>query len=244
MKHKFSTFECLFIKLPLHKRKDILIGSVYRPPGHPINDFITDFDGILSHLSKLKNQVFLAGDFNINLLRYSEHSSTEDFLNTMFSHKFIPTILRPTRITETSATLIDNIFTNLINEKQDSCILINDISDHLPIILIVDIDPSSPVIPPPSTKRKFSLAAKTTFLNSLDHTDWTFIDNLATTDGPDTAYSAFINTYKCLYDTAFPLSLTYNMGRNNIKQPWMTKALLKSCKKNQDYIKIYLTNPN
>src|SRR6218665_1651229 len=101
-------------------------------PGRSIQDFVSDFDEILSNIYKSKSRVFLAGDFNINLLRHVDHNLTGMFLNTMASYKFVPTILRPTRITEFSATLIDNIFTNSLCQDLDSCILIEDISDHLP----------------------------------------------------------------------------------------------------------------
>src|SRR6218665_493754 len=50
--------------------------------------------------------------------------------------------VRPTRITEFTATLIDNIYTNS-NQTMDSCILIEDISDHLPIILFIENDYST-----------------------------------------------------------------------------------------------------
>jgi hypothetical protein len=68
-KSKLSTFESMFVKLPQPKSKDIIIGSIYRPPGQPINDFTTDFENTLLNLSNSKSRVFLAGDFNVNLLR-------------------------------------------------------------------------------------------------------------------------------------------------------------------------------
>ena len=40
---------------------------------------------------------------------------------------------RPTRLTSYSATLIDNIFTNNISALCDNGLIINDLSDHLPI---------------------------------------------------------------------------------------------------------------
>lgn len=242
-KSKMTTFESMFIKLPQHKNKDIIIGTIYRPSGHSITDFITDLDDTLSHLSRSTNRAFLAGDFNIDLLRHNVHPLTGDFLNTMFSHKFVPTILRPTRITETTATLIDNIFTNCLNLGQDSCILINDISDHLPVLLHIDLNPPSLTPLSSSAKRNFNTEAKSTFVNSLSSTDWSFVDNLCKTSGPNSAYSAFILTYKSLYDKAFPISCVKSKGHNLIKQPWMTKALLKSCKKKSSLYKKYLSNP-
>ena len=52
------------------------------------------------------------GDYNINLLKVESHSLTADFNDLMYSYGLIPLITRPTRVTENSATLIDNIFTN------------------------------------------------------------------------------------------------------------------------------------
>ena len=52
------------------------------------------------------------GDFNINLLYYESHAATECFVNTMFTYNLLPKIIKPTRITSHSATLIDNIFIN------------------------------------------------------------------------------------------------------------------------------------
>lgn len=57
------------------------------------------------------------GDFNINLLNYESHTQTEDFINSMSSFFFCPQILQPSRITDHSATLIDNIFLNSINHS-------------------------------------------------------------------------------------------------------------------------------
>ena len=52
------------------------------------------------------------GDFNINLLNFEDCQTTEEFINTIVSYDFLPHILQPTRITDHTATLIDNIFFN------------------------------------------------------------------------------------------------------------------------------------
>ena len=79
------------------------------------------------------------GDFNIDLLKESSHRPTHDYLNLVYSCSLMPTIYKPTRITEHSATCIDNILTNNINVSNVvSNILITDISDHLPTILMVN----------------------------------------------------------------------------------------------------------
>ena len=50
------------------------------------------------------------GDFNINLLNYSNDKDTTTFLDTMFSSSFAPFITLTTKVGNTSETLIDNIF--------------------------------------------------------------------------------------------------------------------------------------
>ena len=52
------------------------------------------------------------GDYNINLLNYDVHNNTAEFTDIMYANSFIPLVTRPTRITLSSAPLIDNIFTN------------------------------------------------------------------------------------------------------------------------------------
>lgn len=51
----------------------------------------------------------------------------------MHSISLIPKITRPTRIAVHSATLLDNVFTNDL----ENGLLINDISDHLPAFILI-----------------------------------------------------------------------------------------------------------
>ena len=81
---------------------------------------VTDFKNnylsqIFEIVSKEQNQVFLLGEFNINLLNYNDHQTTHDFLDSLASNSFNPYIVYPTRITNHSKTLIDNILSNFIS---------------------------------------------------------------------------------------------------------------------------------
>ena len=68
-------------------------------------------------LSKESKQVFLLGDFKINLLNYNDHQPTNKYLDSLSSNSFIPYILQSTRITSHSETLIDYIFSNTISHE-------------------------------------------------------------------------------------------------------------------------------
>ena len=66
-------------------------------------------------IHRKKKNCAILGDFNIDLLKYGSHQITDDFINTLGTLFFQPYILQPTRITDHSATLIDNIFFNSID---------------------------------------------------------------------------------------------------------------------------------
>ena len=79
------------------------------------------------------------GDFNIDLLKSGSYTYTTDFIDAMFAHSFLPSINLPTRITEHSSTLIDNIFINCSNQSVQSGVIYYDVSDHLPIIASLNL---------------------------------------------------------------------------------------------------------
>ena len=73
-----------------------------------INEFKDDYlNEPLDKLSKENKTIFLLGDFNINLLNYDIHLTTNEFLDSFSCHYFLPYILQPSRVTTNSKTLID-----------------------------------------------------------------------------------------------------------------------------------------
>ena len=59
---------------------------------------------------KYNKELVIGMDHNMDLLKSHEHCCTQQFLDILLDNGLIPTITRPTRITKTSATLIDNVF--------------------------------------------------------------------------------------------------------------------------------------
>ena len=92
---------------------------------------------ILKKLQKENKSLLIMGDFNINLVNYDSHPETNDFINLMVSHYLLPHILHPARVTDHSATIIDNIFFNTLELNTQSGNLLNMISDHFPQFLVV-----------------------------------------------------------------------------------------------------------
>src|SRR6218665_1078096 len=111
---KHNTYESVFIQVQQEKSPDLVIGVIYRPPGQSLPEFNDDFSILISILSKTKRNLILLGDFNIDLLKIATNGPTQTFMNILTAEFIAPVINCPTRITEFSATLIDNIFTNLV----------------------------------------------------------------------------------------------------------------------------------
>ena len=130
--------ESTFIELLIKGKKNIIIGCIYKHPLLDIDEFNTLFCQVLDKISRENKEVYLLGDFNIDLLKVQQDSHIDDYYNLLCSNFLVPHITLPTRITSKSETLIDNIFSNNMDIHHIiSGNLTISISDHLPQICIV-----------------------------------------------------------------------------------------------------------
>ena len=123
--------EYIFIEIELNGGR-IHVGIIYRTSDADVRNFCDYLVNILESLKPHNQPCYIMGDYNIDLLKHSTHNPTSTFLDLMFSDSFIPLINKPTRVTQKTATLIDNIFTNTYKNKNKylTGILTTDISDH------------------------------------------------------------------------------------------------------------------
>ena len=165
----------MFLEIVRPKQSNIIIRTIYRPPDANLAEFNLKIDGLLSKISKERKPCYLMGDFTIDLLKYEKHFSTNSYLDNIFSHCFLPLINRPTRITAHSASLIDNILTNNLPVNTKSGILFTDISDHLPVFMLLpESDEETTNQNKPNLVRRL-INAKTgeKFKNQLSSYNWT-----------------------------------------------------------------------
>ena len=103
--------ESIFYQIALKDKRQILIGCIYRHHSS-IKCFVDEFLAtILQKVGKEKNKVCaIMGDFNADLLQIDSHEDTNYFYNILTSQSFRPLILQPTRVTATSATLIEYFY--------------------------------------------------------------------------------------------------------------------------------------
>jgi hypothetical protein len=137
-------WDTLFIsvKLPNTAAKQIVIGNIYRPPvsnRESINSFSEGMSRMFSLLNNFKH-VVITGDFNVDLLKFKTNHSINEYLENLISNGYIPKISYPTRLTETTGTLIDNFFVKVSDNFSHATagILVQNISDHLPYFVTLD----------------------------------------------------------------------------------------------------------
>ena len=53
----------------------------------------------------------------MDLMKHNDNSGTKKFIHIMFNAGLHPVISKPARITQTTNSLMDNIFTNCINDE-------------------------------------------------------------------------------------------------------------------------------
>ena len=133
-----NKFDIVTIKLIIPNSKDIIISGIYKCPEFDIINFLDEIYNLFNTLST-DNTIFLCGDFNIDILKLT-CPKVSHFIDILISLGLHPIITKPSRITNITSTLIDNIYTNYNHVPISNGLLYNDISDHLPIFCIYKLN--------------------------------------------------------------------------------------------------------
>ena len=104
--------ECMWVEIKHSPSSATLVGYVYRNPAVTYAWF-DDFVKMMDKVSEGNSNIVLLGDFSIDPLKFQP--AWESTTSLFGLHQLIN---RATRITQTSATLLDNIYTN--NEQMVS----------------------------------------------------------------------------------------------------------------------------
>lgn len=244
---EIGIFESQFVKVNIAKNKFMILGNIYRPNTAPLAD-IVKFNQILeSILDKIKNDPVLSnsediqivGDVNIDLLQHQQHSHTMEYLDTLLSHHMLPLITLPTRITNTSATIIDHISSSQQTDVYDASIIHCSLFDHLPIFYIKNIQTN---IPPPKyiKSRKINSTTIPSFENLLKTVPW---DNITSENRPKQAFEKFFNILDEAVNLSFPEVVTKVKPNDTPLNPWMSQGLLISRKHKEKLFSKKLRKP-
>jgi hypothetical protein len=237
-----DSIESVFVEIPkgtiAEYSKRLFLGVIYRPPNHNHDNFMDNLLNILQKVQATKSACILMGDFNYDLFKIENDHYTECFLEILYCNSFMPLINRPTRITDQSSTLIDNIFFNdFFKTDTEQGILITDLSDHFPIFCQLKLNVKN-VAPPVRLKRNFSERNTSLFVERMEQIEWTQVYN-----NPDcqSAYSGFHKIVSSTFSDSFPLVTLRSRYRD--KLPWLTPQLRHLIKRKNKLYKRSLKNP-
>ena len=223
-------FQALWIEFQYTKQKNIICGIIYRQHSSP-DHFLKYLESTLEHYNKKERTIFLFGDFNIDLLKLESCNYSQNFLTTLQSNYLLPTVDKPTRVYNNSATLIDNIFTNIPEKLASSGNIISDISDHYSQFCISSTTKEKV----PTKKVKTRYINRITISNFVSElSDSEFANYPATSffrnSDIDTSFSLFYRKINNLVNKHAPIRLLSKRRLKQMQKPWITPGIQCSIK--------------
>ena len=210
-------------------KRDLTVAAIYRQPnGQNYDRFISELEKFLTLTDKRNNEVILAGDFNLDLLKYDNHLPTANYYDLITNHKFIPRIVRPTRIKKLSATLIDHIFSrdgkHMISGIIDTEIAGNSgYTDHFPVFTILNNDLEKNPKRESFTKSFFTEQGHQLRKNGLRQENW---HDVFEQDDPNVIYDMIQTKYGFHYNKNLTTRTFKKNSNRHYREPWMNSELL------------------
>ncbi|CAB3984845.1 Hypothetical predicted protein [Paramuricea clavata] len=163
-------FHQLWMLIQLRKLRSILLCVTYRPDYCPTLSFHDIFMENYIHALTLGKEIIVVGDLNCDLLKPDspEAMSLLDFCTSANQTQLIK---EPTRVTETSSSLIDIIMTSNVSLVENHGLALSHISDHYLIYAFLKL---KMLKPPPSYKcvRSYKNYKPDSFLVDLQRIPW------------------------------------------------------------------------
>ena len=122
--------ECIWLKSNCKKTSPFLVGFLYRNPSEPAN-WTDKFVSMMDVVWLESKEMILMGDFNIGL---SKNPTNRGQTYSLFLTS-LRLLAPPTRVTPSSKTLIDHIYSTDIAHILETCVPVIGVSDHYPILL-------------------------------------------------------------------------------------------------------------
>ena len=228
-----EAFQALWVEISFVDHKNIICGIIYRQHNSP-DDFLTYLDRTIEKLVSDDKDVYIMGDFNIDLLKCETSQVSQDVLLSLRSCYLIPTVDKPTRLHRTSATLIDNIFVNNPDKLLASGNIISDISDHFSQFCITTSAKDKFRQVKNVKIRDYSRFSVDRFNDELSEIDWDQI----IANGANCVNKLFSSFYK--YNTIVnkhaPMKKLSNRKAKQLSKPWITSRIREAIKvKNKLY---------
>ena len=166
--------EILWLEIFPKKAKSFIIGVIYRPPDtskYLAKNFTMLLNEMLTKVNDESKEMIITGDVNVN---YLDNKCNKEFKNTLHLFGFKQLISKPTRITQTTSTLIDIIATNKPNLISNTEVIPTSIGDHEMIACTRKIN-NTKYEPKTITCRDYKNYDANALRNELNSVDWSAV---------------------------------------------------------------------
>ena len=173
--------ECLWVELHYPHKPPILIGAFYRPP-NATTEFFDKLDSNLEMASSVNKSCILLGDFNCNYMPNQADSNTNklDYCTKLYG--FSQLINSPTRVTNSSSTIIDLIFVSDPELYREAGICHTSVSDHFFVYAVKSFNFIKGKNPTSVEFRSFKNFDQERFLDELRTMSWHVIKDIRNVD--------------------------------------------------------------
>ena len=218
--------ESIFIEIKHPSKKNVIVGAIYRHHTD-VSEFLNKFlKPTMENITKSKKNCILAGDFNVDLIKYGSDSHVDNFYDEISSFSFRPLILQPTRVTSHSFTLIDNIFINDVACISSGGNITCSISDHFSQFVQIDIFEKTHGSKKVKYSRDWKNFNRERFAYEISNLTWA--DVISPEFDTNTSLSNFYNKITNLLDEMAPIKRLTKKEKGLTERPWITTGILKS----------------
>ena len=224
-----KTFENIVIEIKC--KTNLLLCSSYRLPNTDLPEFLPSYNKMVNNLEASKHSESIIGiDHNLDFIKQHLHNPTKMFIELNIDSNMLPTITRPTRIPDTSATLIDNLFiSQQLQTNYKSGILLDDTSDHMPCYLILPDATNHKKTLREVQHRNLSEKNKRKICDLIESIDWN--TKLQTLD-TNSAFDEFHNHLTVSINSISPIITKKINPKKQPRAKWITTGILNSITKN------------
>ena len=216
-----SSYQAFWIEIVDANKKENICGVVYRQHDKA-DDFLNYLSSSIELYSSRNRNIYLMGDFNIDLLKFESCSYSKELLELTQSFSLLPAVDKPTRVYGNSATLIDNIFSNNLENSLICGNIVTDTTDHFTQVCIVATHPNPLNYSKQRKKiRDYSSFNANRFLSELQEIEWS---NSSDNDA-NKSFTTFYKKINCLVNKHAPMKTLSKRRGKILSKPWITKGI-------------------
>ena len=214
-----AKLEAISLEIIKPKSKPFIITAAYRPPSADVTVF-DELAKIIETADFEDKEIILMGDLNCNLLTENPDHNVKQLNSICEIYQLQQLINSPTRITESSNTLIDIIITNMPSRIVTSGVIHIGISDHSLVYAVRKFSIPPKNKPKYLTSRQFKNFKSEKFRDELKNISWDTI--LMNINDPNEMWEKWKEIFLEIANKHAPIKTRRVRNKDS---PWLTSQI-------------------